>query len=145
MAASLWSKDGGPPRELPFQDSLEDGTVLSNLAHEPESRARLKWVQLAPATDELPDEIPMHKARKALRMLGPAGQVFDQDDTSWFEMVEQVIDNIPDKVLKGSVQDELDTAPNMVLASDTTLMIRAAIGMSEAQLEEVARLALTLA
>lgn len=86
----------------------------------------------------------MHKARKALRMLGPAGEVFDQDDLSWFELVEQAISGIPDKVLKGSVRDELDTAPNMVLGGEMVQMIRSAIGMSQEQLEDVGRLALTL-
>lgn len=141
--SNLWSKNGGPAQPLPFKDTLPDGTILTDLANQPASRALLNWVEV-PDTSPLPVEIPMHKARKALRMLGPAGEVFDQEDVSWFEMVEAAIEAIPDKVLRGSVQDELDTAPNMVLASDTTQMIRAAIGMSEEQLEAVARLAMTL-
>ena len=141
---SLWSKNGGPPEALPFQDSLPDGTVLTNLAHEAASRILLGWVQLPEPPPGLPAEIPMHKARKALRMLGPGGEVFDQDDTSWFELVEQVIATIPNKVLRGSIQDELDTAPNLVLAGSNTQMIRGAIGMSQEQLEAVAWLALSL-
>jgi hypothetical protein len=144
MSTQLWQKNGGPPVVLPFADFMPDGTYLTDLINQPESRARLGWVMAPPPTDELPLEIPMHKARKAMRMLGPAGRVFDQIDTSWMELVEQVRTNIPDKVLRGQLLDDLDTAPNMVLAGDNTMMIRNAIGMSQEQMETVARLALTL-
>lgn len=139
----LYQKHGGPPQPLPKEDRLPDGTIFTNLANEPASRALLGWVE-APAVVAIPSEIPMHKARKALRMRGPAGEVFDQDDVSWMELVEQAIANIPDKVQRGSVRDELDTAPNMVLGGQAVQMIRAAIGMTQEQLEDVARLALTL-
>lgn len=144
MSGSLWSKNGGAPQVLPKEDVMPDGTIYTNLPNEPGSRALLGWVEVSLAPDEIPPEIPMHKARKALRMLGPGGQVFDQDDLSWFEMVEQAINTIPDKVLRGSARDELDTAPNMVLAGDMVQMIRGAIGMSQEQLDTVARLAMTL-
>lgn len=139
----LYQKNGGPPQVLPKEDRLPDGTIFTNLANEPESRAILGWVEV-PTVAAIPAEIPMHKARKALRMRGPGGAVFDQDDISWMEMVEQAIESIPDKVLRGSVQDELDTAPNMVLGGTMVQSIKAAIGMTDEQLEEVARLALTL-
>ena len=144
MTVRLWSKNGGPPQALPKEDAMPDGTIYTNRINQPDSRALLGWVELTPPPPGLPAEIPMHKARKALRMLGPDGQVFDQEDPSWFEMVEQAINSIPDKVLRGSALDELDTAPNMVLGGEMVQMIRVAIGMSESQLEDVARLALTL-
>ena len=141
---TLWSKNGGPPQELPAEDHMPDGTIYTNLADEPGSRALLGWVELPPAPPGLPAEIPMHKARKALRMLGPAGPVDDQTDTSWMELVELAISNIPDKVLRGSIQDEFETAPNLVLGGATTQSIKTAIGMSQDQFEAVAWLALTL-
>ena len=128
---------------LPFKDTLEDGTILTDLANQPASQALLGWVEI-PDTGALPDEIPMHRARKALRLLGPAGEVFDQDDPSWFELVEAAIAAVPDKRLRGQLRDDLDTAPNLVLAGESTQMIKTAIGMSDEQLEAVARLALTL-
>ena len=142
--AGLWSKNGGPLMALPYQDTLPDGTILSNLAYEPASRALLGWVFVEDAVPPLPAEIPMHKARKALRMRGPGGVVDDQTDISWMEMVEAAIAAVPDKVLRGSIEDELDTAPNMVLGGTMVQSIKAAIGMTDEQLEEVARLALTL-
>ena len=141
--SNLWSKNGGPPMPLPFKDTLEDGTILTDLANQPASQALLGWVEI-PDTGALPDEIPMHRARKALRLLGPAGEVFDQDDPSWFELVEAAIAAVPDKRLRGQLRDDLDTAPNLVLAGESTQMIKTAIGMSDEQLEAVARLALTL-
>lgn len=140
----LYSKNGGTPQELPFQDSMPDGTTLTNLANEPASRALLGWEAVPDPPPGLPAEIPMHKARKALRMLGPDGPVVDQDDPSWWELLQAVISGIPDKVQRGALVDELDTAPNMVLAGTNTQMIRTAIGMSQEQLEDVATLALTL-
>lgn len=140
----LWRKNGGPPQELPFEDALSDGSILTNLINRPENRAALGWVAEPDPPPELPDEIPMHKARKALRMRGPGGEVVDQDDPSWFEMVTAVIAGVPDKVLRGSLEDELNTAPNMVLNGENTLMLRAAIGMTQEQFEEVAWLALSL-
>lgn len=141
---TLYRKNGGDPQPLPFQDSLPDGTIFTNLAHEPASRALLGWVAEPEPPPGIPDQIPMHKARKALRMLGPGGEVFDQEDVSWMELVQLAIASVANKVQRGSIQDELDTAPNMVLSGATTQMIRAAIGMSHDQLEAVARLALSL-
>lgn len=144
MSAPLYQKNGGPPQVLPYMDTASDGTTYTNLAYEPESRAILGWVEAPTELQPLPAEIPMHKARKALRMRGPAGAVEDQDDPSWFELVQLAIASVPNKVLRGSLQDELDTAPNMVLGSANTQMLKAGIGMSDEEFELVARLALTL-
>lgn len=139
-----YSKNGGVPQIIPFEDYLPDGTILTNLANEPGSRALLGWAEVAQTIPVLPEEIPMHKARKALRMLGPEGGVLDQDDVSWMELAEAVIEALPNKVQRGSIRDELDTAPNLVLGGNSTQMVRAAIGMSQEQLEAVAWLALSL-
>lgn len=42
---ALWFKAGSAPRELPFQDRLDDGTILTNLADNPDSREALGWIQ----------------------------------------------------------------------------------------------------
>lgn len=42
---SLWRKNDGPPRPLPFQDSMPDGTVYTDLANNPAGRAALGWVE----------------------------------------------------------------------------------------------------
>lgn len=89
----------------------------------------------------LPIEIPMHKARKALRIMGPLGE---DDPTKWWPQVMAAIEAIPNEISRGCIMDELDTAPNLVLAGDSTTMVRAAIGMTDEQLEMVARKALTL-
>lgn len=93
----------------------------------------------------LPAEIAMHKVRKALKRLGPLGVVAPEDyeTDSWWYYVMTVIATLPARQ-KDEILDELNTAPNMVLAGASTLMIANAIGMSPAQLEEVGRLALTL-
>ena len=171
---SLWRKNGGVPTTLPFSDYGENGSVYTNLAREPSSRLLLgwapapdkpapnvgyevlwstqtnAWIQSAlpappdPETGDLPAEIPMHQARKALRMRGPLGLVVQNTDVSWFELVETAIAALPSKVQRGAIQDELDTAPNMVLAGATTQALKGAIGMSNLELDIVARLALTL-
>lgn len=95
--------------------------------------------------EPLPAEIAMHKVRKALKRLGPLGVVAPEDyeTDSWWYYVMAVIATLPARQ-KDEILDELNTAPNMVLAGASTLMIANAIGMSPAQLEEVGRLALTL-
>lgn len=98
-----------------------------------------------PAPEPLPAEIPMHKARKALKQLGPDGEVTPETyANSWWSLVMGVIDGLENPIQRDCILDELNTAPNMVLAGASTLMIAAAIGMSAEQLEAVARLALTL-
>lgn len=89
----------------------------------------------------LPAEIPMHKARKALRIMGPEGE---GDPNKWWPMVIAAIEAIPNEISRGCIMDELDTAPNLVLAGESTALVRQAIGMDDQQLEQVARKALTL-
>lgn len=89
----------------------------------------------------IPPEIPMHKARKALRIMGPEGE---GDPNKWWPMALAAIEAIPNEISRGCVMDELDTAPNLVLAGASTTAIRQAIGMNDEQLELVARKALTL-
>ena len=87
----------------------------------------------------------MHKVRKALKQLGPAGAITPETyEDSWWMLVLGVIDGLENPIQRDNILDELNTAPNMVLAGASTLMIAAAIGMSQEQLEAVARLALTL-
>lgn len=94
---------------------------------------------------EPPAEIAMHKVRKALKQLGPDGAVTAANyDRSWWKIALAAIDGLDNPIRRDSIMDELNTAPNMVLAGASTQMIKAAIGMSDAQLETVARLALTL-
>lgn len=40
----LYSKNGGMPQRLPFQDSEEDGTVWTDLENSEEGRAACGWV-----------------------------------------------------------------------------------------------------
>lgn len=89
----------------------------------------------------LPLEIPMHKARKALRIMGPLGE---DDPDKWWPQVIAAIEAIPNEISRGCIMDELDTAPNLVLAGDSTTLVRQAIGMTDEHLEMVARKALTL-
>lgn len=80
----------------------------------------------------LPAEIPMWKARKALRITG------------WWEPLMAAIAAVENPISRGCIEDELATAPNLVLAGETTIAMKNAMGMSDAELEAVARLALTL-
>lgn len=89
----------------------------------------------------LPDEIPMHQARKALRIMGPTGE---DDPNKWWPQVIAAIEAIPNEISRGCIMDELDTAPNLVLAGASTDLVRQAIGMTDEHLEMVARKALTL-
>ena len=93
----------------------------------------------------LPPEIQMHKVRKALKQLGPAGAISPETyDQSWWSLVMAVINGLENPIQRDSILDELNTAPNMVLAGASTQMIATTVGMSPEQLEAVARLALTL-
>lgn len=96
---------------------------------------------LEAARTALPEQIPMHKARKALRIMGPEGEA---DPNKWWPQVMAAIEAIPNEISRGCIMDELDTAPNLVLAGDSTTLVRQAIGMTDQQLEQVARKALTL-
>jgi hypothetical protein len=98
-----------------------------------------------PAPEPLPPEIPMHKARKALKQLGPHGAVTPETyGASWWIKVTALIGGLENPIQRDSILDELNTAPNMVLAGASTQMVKAAVGMTDDDLEIVARLALTL-
>lgn len=51
----FWSKDGADPEPLPFQDTLPDGTMLTDLSGHPESCEALGWVAVPdpPAYDPI--------------------------------------------------------------------------------------------
>lgn len=96
----------------------------------------------------LPAEIAMHKARKALKQLGPDGPGETLTATtlaeSWWPMIIGAIDALESDIQRGCIYDELNNAPNLVLAGNSTMLVRWAIGMSDDQLIAVAELALTL-
>jgi len=94
-----------------------------------------------PEPPGLPAEIPMHKAKKALAILGPAGA---EDETKWLDLVEAAIDGIENPISRRCTQIEFSVAPNLVLNGATTLAVMAAIGMSEEQRDTMAAFALTL-
>lgn len=146
MDANTWARivDGRVTNlELWTQPPEVDGAtfVQSDLARIGDHYDDGGFTAPAPQLEPLPPEIPMHQARKALRIMGPLGE---DDPNKWWPQVIAAIEAIPNEISRGCVMDELDTAPNLVLAGASTTMVRAAIGMTDEHLEMVARKALTL-
>lgn len=110
-----------------------------------EAAVRAEWAANEAALAALPPEIAMNKVRKALKRLGPGGDVAPEDypTDSWWALVMAVVETLPERQ-RDEILDDLNTAPNMVLNGASTQMIKAAIGMSDAQFDAVGRLALTL-
>jgi hypothetical protein len=66
---SLWSKNGGPLQQLPFQDAMPDGTMYTDLANNPEGRAALGWAQ-----SDVPEVVSrMQLRRQLLRTAAKSG------------------------------------------------------------------------
>lgn len=85
-----------------------------------------------PAVPTIPEEIPMHRAKKAMVING------------WMDAVNAAIDAIENPISRACTRIEFDTAPNLVRQGATTLAVMAAIGMSETQRDEMILLAVTL-
>lgn len=143
VVAQVWretSREALPVPEAGALTEFTKGLVVCGMLWDGEALS-------APVIPEapLPHEIPMHKARKALKQLGPNGAITPQTyGESWWMRVLATISTLENPIQRDSILDELDTAPNMVLAGASTEMIRLAIGMTDEQLEDVARLALDL-
>lgn len=80
----------------------------------------------------LPSEIPMHKVKKALVIMGRMQDVKD------------AIAAVENPISRECIQIEFDTAPNLVLGGASTQLIMAAIGMGEPEKQAMAELALSL-
>lgn len=81
-------KNGGPAELLPFEDRTPDGSILTDLEHEPESRAALGWeVVSAP-----PAALPGHQF------------VWSQDAEGW---VQEELPAVRDSLRKSVVVNRL--------------------------------------
>jgi hypothetical protein len=80
----------------------------------------------------LPAEIPMHKAKKALVIMGR------EDD------VLEAINSIENEISRRCILHEYNSAPNLVLDGASTQLIMGLIGMDEAEKTALAELALSL-
>ena len=85
-----------------------------------------------PAPPVAPDQVAMHRAKKALVIQG------------WMPAVEAAIDAIDNEISRRCARIEFDTAPNLQREGATTLAIMAAVGMTPAQRDEMLLLAQTL-
>lgn len=80
----------------------------------------------------LPAEIPMHKVKKALVIMGRMQDVRD------------AIAAVENPISRECIEIEFDTAPNLVLAGASTALIMSMIGMGEPEKQALAELALSL-
>lgn len=106
----LWSKNGGLPQKLPFQD-VADGVIFTDLANNPEGRALCGWAEAG-----APQRVSRMQMRLALAARGwldeVEGYIYREGGDKilliYYEDVSEIWRNHPMTVLVQNVVGKTD-------------------------------------